>query len=137
MAEVRIQTFEDATRVGAYALSRRWADSIGEVGRTADGEIQELATMAALAHWLTRWLPGQVHRAALAGAGRVDIAAALGVSVNEVSARWSEWTRGQRALYDLYADDGSVRPLGLSPDEYVQVAAVLGIDCRVAGGEQQ
>ncbi|ROP29525.1 hypothetical protein EDD30_2323 [Couchioplanes caeruleus] len=57
MSDVRIQTFEDACRVGAYALSRRWADSVGEVGRAADAEIEELATMAALAHWRRSGFP--------------------------------------------------------------------------------
>ncbi|MBW6432197.1 hypothetical protein KZ829_00355 [Actinoplanes hulinensis] len=129
MNDVRIRTFEDATRVGAYELSRRWADSVGKVGRTADGEIQELATMAALAHWLTRWLPTQTHRAALAGADRVTIAAALGVTVEEAAARWSEWARGQRDLYEATGRDGKT-PIGISAGECAQVAAVLGIPGR-------
>jgi hypothetical protein len=121
-----VLTFEAASAVGAYALSRRWADSTGEAERTADGELDQLATMAALAHWLTRWLPIQIHRAARAGASRTSIAAAMGVTVPEVMTRWTEWAQGQRDLYDLCHDDGKT-PIGLTAEEFAQVAAVLGV----------
>lgn len=121
-----IRTFEQAHKVGAYGLARRWADSIGVSERTADEQLEQLAMMAALSRWMTDWQPIHIHGAALAGADRVRIAAAMGLTVPEMLTRWTEWAKRQRDLYDLYEGNGKT-PLGVSADEYAEVAALLGI----------
>jgi hypothetical protein len=94
-------TFREAERVGAYQLAGRWASWSGPIRsseRTAAYEIDELATMAALRAWLTRWLPIQIHRVLLKG-GTLDQAAdAADMTPDEVTAAWRTWAAGQRHL---------------------------------------
>ncbi|WP_433308063.1 hypothetical protein ACQP2F_46450 (plasmid) [Actinoplanes sp. CA-030573] len=119
-----IRTFDEAYRAGAYGLARRWADAAGEVDRTADGELEQIAIMSALAHWLTNWRPIHIHRAALAGADLASITFAMGGLQDTMRTAWKEWAKGQRELYDLYDEPGKTR-LGIPPAEYDQVVAVL------------
>lgn len=116
-------TFEAARDRGVFALARQWLDSGGlaELERDApDVQLAELATMAALVHRLTNWLPLQVHRAILAGATPEQTAAACGADVATVADRWRQWADGQR---DLRTADGSL--IGITADEYDRVAPQL------------
>ena len=66
--------------------------------RTASDELAELAYMSALACWLTRWRPIQIHQAVLAGAEPEAVAAALGGSVAEAFGHWHPWASGSGNL---------------------------------------
>jgi hypothetical protein len=64
-------TFEAADDLGAFELASRWADRLSwpmPLNRSASDDLAELACMSALAQWLVRWKPIQLHRAVLAGA---------------------------------------------------------------------
>ncbi len=118
-------TFKAAEDLGAFQLAELWADRtawpISE--RTAYDELAELATMSALAKWLTRWQPIAIHGAMLAGAKPEAVAGALGNSLQVAFDRWHEWAARQR---DFIIDD---KP-GITEGEYEAVArrfAGLGI----------
>ena len=65
----RAVTFDEAEELGAFELARQWADRLAwPMNATAHSEIAELACMSALAQWLARWQPIQIHRAVLRGA---------------------------------------------------------------------
>jgi hypothetical protein len=103
----------------------RWADRtawpVSE--RTTYDELAELATMSALAKWLTRWQPIAIHGAVLAGARMEAIAGALGNSLQVAFDRWHVWAATQRD----FVFNG--KP-GITEDEYEKVArrfAALGI----------
>ncbi len=64
--------------------------------RTASDELAELAYMSALAGWLARWQPIQIHRAILAGAEPGAVAAALGESIADAFGHWHLWVARQR-----------------------------------------
>ena len=85
---------------------------------TAHNEIAELACMSALAQWLARWQPIQIHRAVLRGAEPAVVAAALGDDITQTFGRWCSWALEQR--------DSVVcgRP-GVTAKEYETVAAVF------------
>ena len=68
---------------------------MGHCGSAAD-DLVELACMSALARWLVRWQPIQLHRAVLAGAGLKAVAAALGGSVGDAFRLWHPWAVQQR-----------------------------------------
>jgi hypothetical protein len=118
-------TFKAAEDLGAFELAQLWADRtawpISE--RTAYDELAELATMSALAKWLTRWQPIAIHSAVLAGARMESIAGALGNSLQVAFDRWHEWASRQR--------DFIIRGKpGITEDEYKAVArrfAAVGI----------
>lgn len=94
------RTFDEAHHVDAYELARRWADTRRPGGdRPVEYELDELATMAALADWLTRWLPIHIHQALLGGASLEDVATATGLGVGDVVHRWVKWSDGQRRLW--------------------------------------
>jgi hypothetical protein len=118
-------TFNAAEDLGAFQLAELWADRtawpINE--RTAYDELAELATMSALAKWLTRWQPIAIHSAVLACARMEAIAGALGNSLQVAFDRWHEWASTQR---DLIVNG---KP-GITEDEYEAVArrfAAVGI----------
>ena len=75
--EPRPVTFEAASDLGAFELASRWADRLSwpmPLNRSASDDLAELACMSALAQWLVRWKPIQLHRAVLAGArGPADL----------------------------------------------------------------
>jgi hypothetical protein len=92
-------TFEEAEDLGAFELASRWADRLSwptPLNRSASDDLAELACMSALARWLVRWQPIQVHRAVLAGAGLEAVAAALGGSVEDAFRLWHPWAVRQR-----------------------------------------
>jgi len=96
-------TYAEAEQFGAYRLATRWT-AIRAAEQTVATEVDELATMAALRTWLTRWLPMQVHRVLLLG-GTVDqAAAAAGLTHEEITAAWRDWAAGQRRLQETLPD---------------------------------
>lgn len=107
-----LTTFAEAERVNPYTLARRWAEQTagpprvpaavaaehGIEARTLPHELDELATMAALQTWLLRWLPLQIHRVLLDGAGIEPTAAACGLPPAQLAAAWRQWSTRQRHL---------------------------------------
>jgi len=91
-------TFRAAEDLGAFQLAELWADRTAWpiTERTAYDELAELATMSALAKWLTRWQPIAIHSAVLAGARMEAIAGALGNNLQVAFDRWHEWAMRQR-----------------------------------------
>lgn len=82
----RLVTFEAAEDLGAFELASQWADRLSwpmPQNRSTSEDLAELAYISALARWLVRWQPIQLHRAVLAGAGLEAVAAALGGSVDD------------------------------------------------------
>ncbi len=110
-------TFNVAENLGAFQLAELWADRTAWpiTERTAYDELAELATMSALAKWLTRWQPIAIHSAVLAGARMEAIAAALGNSLEVAFDRWHEWASRQRE----FIFNGEP---GITEDEYEAVA---------------
>jgi len=115
-------TFNAAEDLGAFGLAELWADHtawpINE--RTA---YAELATMSALAKWLTRWQPIAIQSAVLAGARMEAIAGALGNSLDAAFERWHGWASRQR---DFIVNH---KP-GITEDEY-QAAARRFAGCGI------
>jgi len=92
-------TFEGAEGLGAFELASRWADRLSwpmPLNRSASDDLAELACMSALARWLERWQPIQLHRAVLAGAALEAVAAALGGSIDDAFRLWHLWAVQQR-----------------------------------------
>jgi hypothetical protein len=91
-------TFNAAQDLGAFELAELWADrSAWPIGdRTVYDELAELACMAALGRWLTRWLPIAIHSAMKAGAEPAVVARACGLDVDAVFQQWNEWAVVQR-----------------------------------------
>jgi hypothetical protein len=98
-------TFRAAEDLGAFELAQPWADRtawpISE--RRAYDELAELATMSALAKWLTRWQPIAIHSAVLADARMECIAGALGNSLQVAFDRWHEWAGTTRLHHQRQA----------------------------------
>lgn len=131
----RVITFAEAEKIGAYELARRWGDrfrlpvsiapekaaGLGVDVRTADDELDELATMSALRSWLDRWTPTQIHTALRTGATVDQVAAATGKTTVGVAECWREWDAGQRRLWHTYPDMDRTA-------EHDQVAEILGAD---------
>lgn len=93
------RTFDEAKQESAYNLARQWLDlTFRFEDLSAASELDEVAVMAALASWLTRWLPIHIHRSLIAGASIEEVAAAAGIEFSEVTRRWREWSDGQRQL---------------------------------------
>jgi hypothetical protein len=113
-------TFNAAEGLGAFELAELWADRSAWPlrNRTEYDELAELACMAALARWLTRWLPIAIHSAMKAGAEPVAVARACGLDVDGAYQRWNEWAVVQRD----FVING--RP-GISHEEYESVAGRL------------
>jgi hypothetical protein len=110
-------TFNAAEDLGAFQLAELWADRTAWpiTERTAYDELAELATMSALATWLTRWQPIAIHSAVRAGARMEAIAGALGNSLDVAFERWHEWATRQR---DFIVNGMA----GITEDEYEAVA---------------
>ena len=122
-------TFGAAQDLGAFQLAELWADRTAWpiTERTAYDELAELATMSALAKWLTRWQPIAIHSAVLAGARMEAIAGALGNSLQVAFDRWHEWASRQR---DFIINGNP----GIAENEYEAVArrfAAVGINPTV------
>src|ERR1700678_3023015 len=85
-------TFNAAQDLGAFELAELWADRSAWpiLDRTVYDELAELACMAALGRWLTRWLPIAIHSAMKAGAEPAAVARACGLDVDEAFQRWNE-----------------------------------------------
>jgi len=119
-------TFNAAENLGAFELAQLWADRtawpLSE--RTAYDELAELATMSALAKWLTCWQPIAIHGAVLAGVRMEAMAGALGDSLQVAFDCWHEWASRQR---DFIING---KP-GITEEEYEAVArrfAAVGIE---------
>jgi hypothetical protein len=119
-------TFNAAENLGAFELAQLWADRtawpLSE--RTAYDELAELATMSALAKWLTCWQPIAIHGAVLAGVRMEAMAGALGDSIQVAFDCWHEWASRQR---DFIING---KP-GITEEEYEAVArrfAAVGIE---------
>jgi len=81
------------------SLASRWADRLSwptPPNRSASDDLAELACISALARWLIRWQPIQLHRAVLAGARLEAIVAALGGSIDDAFRLWHPWAVQQR-----------------------------------------
>jgi hypothetical protein len=118
-------THAEAATQNPFELAAYWGDPQrwpGRGERDAAVELHELSTMAALADWLTRWLPIHVHAALLGGASVPQVAAALGVSPGQVRGIWAPWADGQ---VELWQTSNPARPLGVSPEQAGQVRGVL------------
>jgi hypothetical protein len=91
-------TFNAAQDLGAFELAELWADrSAWPIrDRTVYDELAELACMAALGWWLTRWLPIAIHSAMKAGAEPAAMARACGLDVDAAFKHWNEWAIAQR-----------------------------------------
>jgi hypothetical protein len=98
-----LTTFAEAEDLGAHKLARRWLDLTGSP-RTPEKNLDELATMAALAGWLSRWLPTQIHRTLVDGASVEQAAAAVGMTPAQLADVWRQWDQGQRHLWRTYPD---------------------------------
>jgi hypothetical protein len=127
-------TFAAARDLNPYTLARAWADSAGADHTSAEVVLAELATMRALAHWLTRWAPIHIHRALLADASVEQVCAAYGstnpayelASPAEVALVWQAWADWQRRIRAA----GSAA--GMNADEFDRAAAVLGLPASAA-----
>ncbi len=121
-----------ASEMSAYRLAAAWGDvttwPVTGQGDLTD-ELEELAVMSVLRRWLDGWLPLQAHRALRAGATPAAVAAALGVGLPELTARWRRWADGQR---DLHRRTG----LGLSDREHDYVAGLWIMD-ELPGSDNQ
>jgi hypothetical protein len=91
-------TFKAAENIGAFELAELWSNRMAWPvrDRTVYDELAELACMAALARWLTRWLPIAIHSAMKAGAKPETVARACGLDVDKAYERWNEWAVVQR-----------------------------------------
>jgi hypothetical protein len=120
-------TLETAQEIGAFKLAEQWADRMSwpwPGQETACDHLAELAHMSALAMWLQRWRPISIHGALLNGAQPEDVAAALGVSLNETFRCWHEWATSQLRLFE----GGN---LGITEERYqsvLRIFAALGIN---------
>jgi hypothetical protein len=115
-------TFKAAENIGAFELAELWSNRMAWPvrDRTAYDELAELACMAALARWLTRWLPIAIHSAMKAGAKPEAVARACGLDVDATFDRWNEWARVQR---DFVVNG---KP-GISTEEYETVRSGFGV----------
>ena len=82
--------------------------------------VRLLRLEAVISEWIGRRVMISVHRALAAGADPAGVAAAAGTSLQEVSAWWQEWARGQRLL------EARCPGLGLDAALCRPIAAVLG-----------
>jgi len=91
-------TFNAAQDLGAFELAELWADRSAwpVLDRTMYDELAELACMAALGQWLTRWLPIAIHGAMKADAEPAAVARACGLDVDAAYQRWNDWAVVQR-----------------------------------------
>ena len=125
-------TFEAADDLGAFELASRWADRLSwpmPLNRSASDDLAELACMSALARWLVRWKPIQLHRAVLVGAELEAVAAALGGSVDEAFRLWHPWAVQQRA--SVICD----KP-GATAEEFETVARAFAVAGVCVPGEE-
>ncbi|MPZ00994.1 MAG: hypothetical protein GEU97_24125 [Actinophytocola sp.] len=120
-------TFDDAARQNPFTLARHWGDvDIWPLGkRTTTEALHEIATMAALADVLTRWLPLEAHKALLEGATAAEVATAAGTTIDELRQRWDTWVSGQLALWHDGADGERPR-FGVAPEDAERVAEIFG-----------
>src|ERR1700755_2518649 len=106
-----VATYGEAANVNEYTLARRWADLTrvplhSELGRGAEHDLDEVATMSVLADRFRGWIPLGMHRAMLHGASLNQVAAAAGVAPVEAAAMWREWADGQLHLRTTPAGAG-------------------------------
>jgi hypothetical protein len=122
-------TFDKAEAVSPFDLARLWADRLEwPMNGTAHDELAELACMSALARWLTRWQPIQIHRAVLRGAEPAAVAAALGCNITDAFGCWHSWALRQQ--------DSVIRGTpGVTAEEYQTVTAVFAF-AGMASGEK-
>ena len=113
-------TFKAAENIGAFELAELWSNRMAWPvrDRTVYDELAELACMAALARWLTRWLPIAIHSAMKAGAKPEAVARACGLSEDAAFQRWNEWAMVQRDFII------SGKP-GISVEEYEEVMSAF------------
>lgn len=130
-------TYEEAMRLSPYEVARMWADRMSWRHRSdpdwqPDEALRELAAMAALASWTTRWQAVSAHEALRGGASLRQVADAIGCTPEDAAARWREWAGRQVALRE--ETNGRV---GLDPAERDQVAAVIGGELGGVPGESR
>jgi hypothetical protein len=117
-------TFNAAEDLGAFGLAELWADRtawpISE--RTA---YAELATMSALAKWLTRWPPIAIHGAMLAGAKPEAVAGALGRLLNHRGSLQRRCSAGPVDVYVAAALDPIRGLLGVEEETLAHFAVML------------
>lgn len=131
-------SFDEAERVNVYSLARRWADvsskpimipaevavAEGIEVRGLEHEIDELATLAALAKRTTGWLPLAIHHVVLAGGTAQQVSNASGLSIQEAAGRWLKWAQGQRGLL---ADGGPLARLDARDKDLSQMDEVQAL----------
>lgn len=122
-------TFDDAVLQNPFTLAERWGDVENwPLGRRTPTEARhEIATMAALADVLTRWLPLEAHKALLEGVPADQVAAAAGTTIDDLRGRWEQWVSGQLHLWRTHADEERPR-FGVSPEDAERVAEIFGQD---------
>ncbi|WP_018219121.1 hypothetical protein [Salinispora vitiensis] len=108
-------TFADAQKVSPLDLARRVGDVLRWLGDTISLptdvppgdprrvqrlglELEHLATVRALHHYLGRSTAHRVHAAVISGATAEQVTLATGLSLTEVTAIWTTWSDGQRKL---------------------------------------
>jgi hypothetical protein len=85
--------------------------------------------MSALACWLARWQPIQIHRAILAGTEPAAVSAALGGSVEQALGLWYPWAVRQR-------ESVVCGKPGVTAEEYDAVARVFAAAGMAVPGEE-
>lgn len=122
-------TFDDAVRQNPFTLAEHWGNVENwPLGRRTPTEARhEIATMAALADVLTRWLPLEAHKALLEDVTAADVAAAAGTTIDDLRGRWEQWVSGQLHLWRTHADVERPR-FGVCPEDAERVAEIFGQD---------
>jgi hypothetical protein len=92
--------FADAEQINPLHVLIDLHDHVlgGCVEPTRDEALTELALAAAVVSWWSRWQPMTIHAALRSGADLADIAAATGLTNDEVVHRWQRWTDVQTRL---------------------------------------
>lgn len=131
-----VTTYEQAADLSLYELAEWWSDVDNRpliTERTAAQHCEELTRTAALAEHLAGIRRVSIHSTLRAGVTVTEVAEALGISLQRVTAEWLNWAAGQRDLYD--GTDGQD---GISPDSYRHVSAVLAEAAAARrGGERR
>ncbi|MDR7301049.1 hypothetical protein [Haloactinomyces albus] len=130
-----VTTYEQAAGINPYDLAE-WYSDIGNrpasPHRSIPEHLEELARAAALAEHLADIHGHRLHAALITGATVADIAGALGITAQRITAEWLNWVAGQRDLHD-----GTDGRFGISSGDYTQVSAVLAEDSAARRSRQQ